>query len=119
MISKTSLALLVVSILSAPGLAADAPRGAPRESVEIRAGDLAIVVRDNSRSPRVLSGIDSLFNLRDAPQFDAYDPDGKGASAGLNFEHIISGHRDRKNAFTPRYLSYDARRPRSCAVRSV
>jgi hypothetical protein len=83
-------------------LAADGPRGSPRETVEIRAGDLAFVLRDNARSPRVLSGIDSLFNLRDAPTFDAYDPAGKGASAGLNFEHIISGHRDPRNAFTPR-----------------
>ena len=87
-------------------LAAGGPPGSPRETVEIRAGDLGFVVRDNSRSPRVLSGIDSLFNLRDAPKFDAYDPDGKGASAGLNFEHIISGHRDRKNAFTPRAGRY-------------
>jgi len=48
MISKRTLALLFVSILPAPALAADAPRGAPRETVEICAGDLAFVVRDNS-----------------------------------------------------------------------
>jgi hypothetical protein len=110
MIRKLPPAVLYVTILlallNAHHLGADGPPGMPRETVEVRAGDLAVVVRDNSRSPRVLSGIDSLFNLRDAPQFDAYDPDGKGASAGLNFEHIISGHRNRKNAFTPRQGPY-------------
>jgi hypothetical protein len=66
-------------------------------------GDLRVVFRDNTESPRVLSGLDSLFHIRHAPEFDAFDPDTQGASAGLNFEHIISGHRNSNNKFTPRH----------------
>ncbi len=106
MFFKSALAVVVPFVLLIPTLAADGPPGESRQTVEIRAGNLAFVVRDNSQSPRVLSGIDSLFNLRDAPGFDAYDPDGKGASAGLNFEHIISGHRNPNNKFTPRHGPY-------------
>ena len=71
------------------------------ETALVRAGDLEILFRDNSRSPEILSGIQSLFNVKDAPGFDAFDPDVLGASAGLNFEHIISGHRNAANAFSP------------------
>jgi hypothetical protein len=84
----------------------DGRLGPARETVELRRGDLQIFFRDNSRSPRVLSGVDSLTNIRDAPGFDAFDPDDKGASAGLNFEHIISGHRNANNKFTPRRGPY-------------
>lgn len=66
--------------------------------------------RDNAESPRVLSGIDSLYNTRGAGNFDAFDPDSPGASAGLNFEHVISGHENRHNAFTPRHGRYTLRR---------
>lgn len=72
----------------------------------IAAGDLRVLFRDNSDSPRVLGGLDSLFNTRSAPEFDAYDPDELGASAGLNFEHIISGHENESNSFTPRRGPY-------------
>jgi hypothetical protein len=72
------------------------------ETATIADGDLHAVLRDNSNSPKILSGLDSLFHLRDAPDFDAFDPDSKGASAGLNFEHIICGHKNEHNAFTPR-----------------
>lgn len=76
-------------------------------SVTIERGDLRLIVRDNSESPkRALSGIDALFNLRSAVEFDAFDPDTRGASAGLNFEHIISGHKNDHNAFSPRKGSY-------------
>ncbi|MFO1095935.1 MAG: hypothetical protein U0992_21910 [Planctomycetaceae bacterium] len=68
---------------------------------EIAAGDLRVLFRDNTDSPKQLSGLDSLFHAS-APDFDAYDPDDRGASAGLNFEHIISGHQNPNNAFTPR-----------------
>jgi hypothetical protein len=68
----------------------------------ITEGDLKVVFRDNAQSPRVLSGIASLVNQRDAPGFDALDPDSPGASAGLNFEHIICGHKNPNNAFSPR-----------------
>ena len=51
----------------------------------------------------MLSGLDDLFNVREAPGFDVFDPDGGGASAGLNFEHIIAGHANLANMFTPRH----------------
>ncbi|MCP4263887.1 MAG: hypothetical protein GY774_41225 [Planctomycetes bacterium] len=70
-------------------------------------GDLTVLFRDNSASPEILSGIQSLFNIKDASNFDAYDPDSRGASAGMNFEHIISGHRSPFNKFTPRKEKYD------------
>jgi hypothetical protein len=72
----------------------------------ITEGNLKVVLRDNARSPKVLSGLASLFHQKDAPAFDAFDPDSPGASAGLNFEHIISGHRNANNAFTPRHGKY-------------
>jgi hypothetical protein len=72
----------------------------------IAKGDLSVLFRDNSASPKILSGIQSLFNMKDASDFDAYDPDTKGASAGMNFEHIISGHKSPLNKFTPRQGKY-------------
>lgn len=71
----------------------------------IAEGDLRVSFLDNARSPKVLSGIDSLTH-RSAADYDAYDPDGAGASAGLNFEHIISGHPSPYNKFTPRHGPY-------------
>jgi hypothetical protein len=68
----------------------------------ISVGDLKVVFRDNSHSPKILSGVASLLNKRDAPGFDAIDQDSPGASAGMNWEHVISGHRNRNNAFAPR-----------------
>jgi hypothetical protein len=78
----------------------------PVATTTISRGDLKAVLRDNSQSPRVLSGVASLVNQRDAPGFDAFDPDSPGASAGLNFEHIICGHRNPNNAFAPRHGRY-------------
>jgi len=78
----------------------------PVQTVQIDHGELSVVLRDNSQSPKVLSGVQSLWNRRHAPGFDAFDPDGRGASAGLNFEHIISGHRNPNNKFTPRHGRY-------------
>lgn len=74
----------------------------PTETVELRAGRIVATLCDNSRSPQVLSGLQSLFHTT-VPDFDAFDPDTPGASAGLNFEHIISGHRNRDNRFAPRH----------------
>ena len=54
----------------------------PVKSLQIDVGDLSIQFQDNSQSPGVLSGVQSLFNVKDAPEFDAYDPDGRGSSAG-------------------------------------
>ena len=76
------------------------------ETLKIEKGDLSVLLRDNSSSPRVLSGLDSLSNVKDAPGFDAFDPDDKGASAGLNFEHVICGHANPANSFTPRRGAY-------------
>jgi len=78
-----------------------------KQSIMIANGDLSVLFRDNSESPGVLSGIQSLFNHRGADGFDAYDPDARGASAGMNFEHIISGHKNAANKFTPRQGRYD------------
>jgi hypothetical protein len=78
----------------------------PIETTTITEGNLKVVLRDNSQSPKVLSGLASVFHQKDAPTFDAFDPDSPGASAGLNFEHIISGHKSANNAFTPRHGKY-------------
>ncbi|MHC4173300.1 MAG: hypothetical protein ACYTBX_05825 [Planctomycetota bacterium] len=81
--------------------------GEKKTTIIVTNGDLSALFRDNSASPEILSGIQSLFNKKDANDFDAYDPDAKGASAGMNFEHIISGHRSQSNKFTPRRGQYD------------
>jgi hypothetical protein len=78
----------------------------PVATATITRGDLKAVFRDNGQSPKVLSGVASLVNQRDAPGFDAFDPDSPGASAGLNFEHVICGHRNAHNAFAPRHGKY-------------
>lgn len=91
---------LPIGIYAAKGLRADDVL--PENVIELVEGNLKAVVRDNSESPKVLSGLDSLVHLAEAPDFDAFDPDSSGASAGLNFEHIISGHENSNNAFTPR-----------------
>ena len=80
--------------------------GKPVHTAHIERGELSVTFRDNSESPPVLSGIDSLFNTEAAPEYDAYDPESRGASAGLNFEHIISGSRNPNNKFTPRHGKY-------------
>src|SRR4051812_20630520 len=78
---------------------AEEPMGPPVQTIEMEQGELKVLFRDNTESPKVLSGLDSLFSTRHAPDYDAFDPDAKGASAGLNFEHIISGHRNPNNKF--------------------
>ncbi|MCP5115805.1 MAG: hypothetical protein GY953_33675, partial [bacterium] len=83
-----------------------AQEGERVRTATIERGELSVVFRDNENSPKLLSGIDSLRNLRHAPDYDAYDPDTPGASAGLNFEHIISGHQNPNNKFTPRHGPY-------------
>jgi hypothetical protein len=103
---RVHFAALLVLIATTRSSAADGSRNSLRSTLNIRGGDLQIQVRDNSNSPRDLSGVASLINVRDAPGFDAFDPDGRGASAGLNFEHIISGHSNSNNKFTPRSGPY-------------
>jgi hypothetical protein len=80
------------------------------QTAAIEHGELKILFRDNSSSPRVLSGAASLFNVRHAPEFGAFDPDTPGASAGLNFEHIIAGHASPHNKFAPRHHPYTLER---------
>ena len=95
---------------------ADDAAWTPVETALLESGDLKVLFRDNSQSPGVLSGADSLVNVRQAPGFDAFDPDTKGASAGLNFEHIISGHASPNNRFTPRHGKYTLERAKSAPV---
>jgi hypothetical protein len=83
-----------------------APDGEKVKTLELRAGALVLQIQDNSVSPKVLSGLQSLSHSKYA-EFDAFDPDSPGASAGLNFEHVISGHRNAANRFTPRNGKYD------------
>jgi len=105
---RTSAAVVVLLIgcraLPGTGIAvpAIAAEGAPFPTVTIEHDALRVLFRDNADSPQTLSGVDRLFNTRQALQFDAFDPDGKGASAGLNFEHIIAGHANTHNMFTAR-----------------
>src|SRR5262249_44206090 len=77
------------------------------QTVNLQRGNLSVLLRDNALSPGLLSGVDSLFNRRDAPDFDAFDPDNRGASAGLNFEHVICGESNVFNAFAPRRGRYE------------
>lgn len=77
------------------------------ETMKIERADLSVVLRDNTHSPQVLSGVDSLFHLQAALDFNAFDPDGRGSSAGLNFEHVICGHSNPANSFTPRRGRFD------------
>lgn len=72
------------------------------KTLTITEGDLQVVLRDNAQSPAVLSGLASLFHAKDAPEFSAFDSANSAAGVGLNFEHIISGHRNPNNSFTPR-----------------
>jgi hypothetical protein len=101
----TSLA--AVSFFSVGLLAGASKADEPPATARIEQGDLVALFRDNSDSPRVLSGVDALHNTRSAPGFDAFDPDSPGASAGLNFEHIIAGHANPANMFSPRHGRYE------------
>ena len=69
------------------------------EVLEMTAGDLRVAAWDNSYSPNRLSGLRSLLNLRDAPDYDAF-------RVALNFEHVISGHHRSANDFSPRQGPY-------------
>ena len=61
----------------------------PVETATIAAGDLKVVFRDNTESPRVLSGLASLFNTKSAPDFDAFDPDTQGASGNEQEDGVV------------------------------
>lgn len=105
--------LTVVLVSGIAALTADLP-GCPRQpppdpgvgTATIEVGALSVEFRDNADSPQLLSGVDRLFHTGHAPGFDAFDPHDPGSSAGLNFEHIISGHSDPANWFAPRNGPY-------------
>lgn len=99
---KVSSIIVMLTFIST----STAQEGEQVQSLRIVRGELAVTFRDNSRSPQELSGVDALFNTKDAASYDAFDPDTRGASAGLNFEHIISGHENPNNKFAPRYGRY-------------
>ncbi len=98
-----------VACCLALAISARAADDAPFGNVTIDRGQLSALFRDNAESPQVLSGIDALFNTHIAKNYDAFDPDGLGASAGMNFEHIIAGHATPNNMFTPRQGKFQLR----------
>ncbi|MBX3437300.1 MAG: hypothetical protein KF861_07420 [Planctomycetaceae bacterium] len=114
-----AILLAAVVVWSGAWSAANDEAGPAVGTIEINAGELSVLFRDNTQSPAVLSGIDSLFNVKHAPGYDAYDPEGKGSSAGLNYEHIISGHESPHNKFTPRQGTYTLHQVNDRTVRLV
>src|SRR5690606_17641380 len=70
---RLSLGWLLCFAASSVGAADEL--GPAVETVQIEAGELSVLFRDNSASPGILSGIQSLFNVRQAPGYDAFDPD--------------------------------------------
>jgi hypothetical protein len=98
--------LWLVFFALTPWAASTAEEGKQVQSTRIERGELAVTFRDNSQSPQELSGIDGLINIKHEPDYDAFDPDTRGASAGLNFEHIISGQENPNNKFAPRHGPY-------------
>jgi hypothetical protein len=93
----TSRRLLVSIFVTLASLLIAEAGGRPTEkTVTITEGDLKVVFRDQVKS---LSGVASLVHLKDAPDWNALNP---GRDGGLNFEHIISGHKNPHNKFTPR-----------------
>ena len=67
--------------------------------VGFESGRLKGRVRDNSGSPEVLSGIQSLVYMDGDQHFEAF-------RAGWNLEYVFSGHRDDQNRFAPRRHPY-------------
>jgi len=82
--------------------AAEQVPGTETHATTLRHGDLVVLLRDNSRSPRVLSGIGGLWNIRDAKGFNAF----ASLEGGVNFEHIHSGYQDMANRSAPRRGPY-------------
>src|SRR5262249_14464249 len=105
------LVVVLVPVLCADALiaahAGEPTAGRAVPTAHLPNDSLSVTFLDNAHSPKILSGIDSLFHRTAAPAFDAFDPDDPGASAGLNFEHVIAGHRNAHNAFAPRRGRYD------------
>ena len=100
------VATLLLLCGAAHGLLASEELGDPVPTAKVECGDLVAEFLDNAQSPQILSGVDRLIHVQDAPGFDAFDPNDPSGSAGLNFEHIISGHSDPANWFAPRNGPY-------------
>lgn len=104
-----ALVLLVMTSTNAAEpqtlLTKDIELGQAENKIQIDGGQLSVQFRDNSQSPPVLSGISSLVNVKNVPGYNAF-----GAHVGLNFEHIISGHYNEHNKFTPRHGTYTLHR---------
>jgi len=98
------------NVVTGPWSGKGGEKSSPVEMTTLTRGNLSVVFRDNSRSPKYLSGVASLTNIKDSKGFDAFDPDTIGASGGLNFEHIISGHSNPANKFSPRHGRYTLER---------
>ena len=104
-LSHASRVAIIAALFLKTSWAQDVPAPAA-QTVHLQQGRLSATFRDNRLSPGSLSGIGSLLHIQSAPDFDAFDPEQKNASAGLNFEHIISGHRNPHNKFSPRQGRY-------------
>jgi len=98
---------LSVIIAAAGYILVRVPVQHPVDSALIQRGDLSVLFRSNAKSPQLLSGVQSILNVRQAPDFNAFDPDSPGQSGGLNLEHIFGGHRNEANMFSPRSGRYD------------
>ena len=61
-------------------------------TAKVTAGDLAVEFLDNAQSPQILSGVDRLFNVKSAPDFDAFDP---------NDPPVVGGTELRAHHFRP------------------
>jgi hypothetical protein len=102
-----AIAVAGLAVLArAPGMWLFADEAKPVEAVTITQGKLKVVLHDNTQPPNLRddhypwSGVRLLFHEKDAPEFNAFSP------TGLNFEHIVSGHKNSNNSFTPRSGKY-------------
>lgn len=87
-------------------VAASTPPDLRSREATVTAGDLSLNIVDNSYSPALLSGLQSLWSTREWPHANAFDPQSTTVGGGINFEHVISGHDDFFNRFSPRHGLY-------------
>lgn len=104
---SVTLGLIAWFLVTAFWAVAQEDKGKPaRHTLPIEEGNLSATIRDNAQSPEILSGVSSLLHRKDAPGFPAFNP-GSTRYSGLNFEHIIAGHRNRHNIMSPRKGAFD------------
>ena len=77
----------------------------PVDVAVVESGGIRFRVTSNSRTPQVLSGLESLSFQDKDKRFEAF-------RAGLNLEHVYCGHRDVRNRFSPRKHTYLVSRER-------